>query len=226
MKQVNRSVLALAALLPLAISQTSLTNNLGIAEFRIHETVDELHISGLDSARVEVAKLSLKRSGIGRNLAVEVRGQKAWHESRGFAPLHLPLPSRKDRGELNAFLLDAHVSSILQKWGIAVGSQLRPQAAVGPSHTCTFAESAAAMGTSCCEMPAPLSGAVEQLVCIGDRDNYGFVDRICTRPMDANNPCGSAGPNGCSVCWIASRTNHCFTAVDTNNPDRCVYEFR
>lgn len=224
MKQVKRCIWAVASVLPLALGQTAVTNNLGISEFRVSETTTELHIGGLDLAGVEVAKLTLTAGATGRSLSVDVRGQKAFHESRGFAPLRLPPLSRKDRSDLNAFLLDSHVSSALEKWGIAVGQRPKLQAADDQSHKCTFAENVTAMGTSCCEMP--IAGGVEELVCIGDRENYGFVDRICTKPNDPNNPCGATGPNGCAVCWMASRSNHCFTAVDSNDSGRCAYEFR
>jgi hypothetical protein len=225
MKLVNRFILIMAAAAS-AASQTSVTNRIGISRFRISETATELNIKGLDEAGAEVARLDLKVTDTGRNLLVEVRGQKAFHESRGLAPLHLPLLSRKDRSDLNTFLQDSHVASALEKRGVFISLWPILQADDQASHKCTFAENPVAMGTSCCEMPASTAGGVEELVCIGDRENYGFVDRICTKPMDPNNPCGATGPNGCSVCWAASRTSHCFTAVDSNNPSRCIYEFR
>src|SRR5690242_2172774 len=118
MQWLKRCTLLIAAA---AAGQSADMNPLGISEFRIHQTASELHIVALDWGKAQVGELSLRVHDTGRNLTVEVRGEKAWHQSSGLAPLHLPLLSRKARGDLNAFLLDSHVSTALQKWGIAVG---------------------------------------------------------------------------------------------------------
>jgi hypothetical protein len=190
------------------------------AEFQVNETAIGLQITAGDD------KLTLLVTDTGKRLTVEAHGRQATHESKGQAPLHLPIVSRREMADLNAFLLDARVSSVLKRWGITVRPQAKPRTADTPSHACTFAESLSAMGTSCCEMPAAIPGVVEQYVCTGDKETYGFVDRICTKPMDANNPCGAAGPNGCAVCWTALYSNSCRTAADPNDANRCAYELR
>jgi hypothetical protein len=95
-----------------------------------------------------------------------------------------------------------------------------------PSHECTFAESVNALGTSCCEMPAAASQAVEEYVCGGSPESHLFIDRICTFPGDQNNPCGQVGANGCAVCWTAPYTKDCLASVNSRNPNLCVYAFK
>ena len=201
------------------------TDSLGISEFRIDQTPSELRIVGLDSGKAPVGTLRLKVNGLRRELRVEVGGRKAWHKSQGQASLHLPLLSRGSMADVNAFLRDSGVSSALQEWGITVGPLPGPGAADQPSHACTFAESLSAMGTSCCEMPAPGASGVEEFVCGGYWDKI-FIDRICTKPSDPDNPCGATGPNGCSICWTASYTNDCRVGEDPNNSNRCAYAIR
>ncbi len=159
---------------------------LGIVEFKVEETDTKTSVSGLNEQGLEVARMDLVHGEfaltgpfvsdydtavvVGRKLDVNIQGQQLVWETAGFDPT-LQMPAHPaDQVYVAAFLADAHVSSILQRWEIGFRPSLASTGEVafanisgsydgwdaadcGGSSTCG---SAHGMTINMCSTPSPI----------------------------------------------------------------------
>jgi hypothetical protein len=199
-------------------SPTTGNAELGIVEFRVTETRAEREVIGVDANGATVGRAHLRigfveipdieLAGMGRDLEVNVNGERASHVSVGFAPLSLPY---LETAELNTFLLDPYVAHVLAGWQIELATP-DPALALAPDEV-------GYTSGSCSDFPPPCSGTNASSCCL-ENAKGAMLDRaqnvvcpgigmrtrrMCKAPKVLTS-CGMSGDLGCAICWSEAYT--------------------
>jgi hypothetical protein len=214
-----KSRIALLLVFAGCASQSSTGNaDLGVASFELEDTDSRLAVTGLDADGNVVVELRLTEGQVlvedfagptlGRALEVEIHGKRHDQTWAGLDALVLPSP---EDAQLDALLRDRQVASHLEQRGIS----LEPRTALvseAPYYTedyCRpgrFVAPCANGGGLYAEASHVnyyyINGTdheyTQRVVC----QNWLRAERRCVGP-GATTTCGTAGPQGCAVCWSA-----------------------
>jgi hypothetical protein len=163
----------------------------------------------------------------GRRLTVKLGTLQVEHVSAGYPELDLPLLSGGVQG-LNVLLTAPEVAAPLARWGVRFSSEMLtgPTGIAAPTlpepqetpyvscrafsqgnsspysgcQACTYATTTSCGATACREFPGA-GGEAQQFVACGI--SAVIAQRACTSPFGSTS-CGSAGENGCKVCWTTA----------------------
>jgi hypothetical protein len=167
---------------------------------------DSLHIVGLDAKGATVGTLDLTYGRYydqewaaeleGTIINIDVHGETAEHHSLGRSELSLPVFG--SNVTVHAFLRDARLASMLERWQVKFAAQEAPAAEAAYHGNCW--QFFVPCGPYECNEYAGFNGNTYQdLCCPGPL----MVQRACKAAFENTN-CGMAGPNGCAVCWSSS----------------------